>query len=67
MFGAYLANPGADLGILVNNRPSRAIRRHSAAHELGHQHGYARRPGRYRADDAEDGETDRVGPDQPAS
>lgn len=35
LFGAYLADTPAK-GILVNNRLSRAVRRHTAAHELGH-------------------------------
>lgn len=36
LFGAYLANPDSDPGILVNSRLTRAVRRQSAAHELGH-------------------------------
>ncbi|AYF78516.1 ImmA/IrrE family metallo-endopeptidase [Nocardia yunnanensis] len=36
LFGAYVANPGEPAGILVNNRLSRTVRRHTAAHELGH-------------------------------
>lgn len=35
LFGAYLADTPRR-GILVNNRPSRAVRRHTAGHELGH-------------------------------
>lgn len=35
LFGAYLADMPVK-GILVNNRMSRAVRRHTAAHELGH-------------------------------
>ncbi|MBF6127837.1 ImmA/IrrE family metallo-endopeptidase [Nocardia brasiliensis] len=36
LFGVYLDNPGQDRGILVNNGLTRAVRRHTAAHELGH-------------------------------
>lgn len=36
LFGAYLNLPGAQPGILVNNRLPRGARRHTAAHELGH-------------------------------
>lgn len=35
LFGAYLADTPRR-GILINNRPSRAVRRHTAGHELGH-------------------------------
>ncbi|WP_204808753.1 ImmA/IrrE family metallo-endopeptidase [Mycobacterium riyadhense] len=35
LFGAYLADTRVQ-GILVNNRMTRAVRRHTAAHELGH-------------------------------
>lgn len=35
LFGAYLGDMPVK-GILVNNRMSRAVRRHTAAHELGH-------------------------------
>ena len=36
LFGAYLNQPGAEAGIIVNNRLPRGARRHTAAHELGH-------------------------------
>lgn len=36
LFGAYLDVPGGVAGILVNNRMTRATRRQTAAHELGH-------------------------------
>ncbi len=36
LFGAYLTGRDIATGILVNNRLTRAVRRHSAAHELGH-------------------------------
>lgn len=35
LFGAYIADPQAP-GILINCRLDRAVRRHTAAHELGH-------------------------------
>ena len=37
LFGAYLADAPVR-GILVNSRMTRAVRRHTAAHELGHHH-----------------------------
>ncbi|MFI6997160.1 ImmA/IrrE family metallo-endopeptidase [Nocardia sp. NPDC050175] len=36
LFGAYLANSGCDSGVLVNSRLTRAVRRQTSAHELGH-------------------------------
>lgn len=36
LFGAYLVGAQIATGILVNNRLTRAARRHTAAHELGH-------------------------------
>lgn len=36
LFGAYLTYPGGVAGVLVNANMTRAVRRHTAAHELGH-------------------------------
>lgn len=36
LFGLYVNEPGAKVGILVNNGLPRGARRHTAAHELGH-------------------------------
>ncbi|MDX1873287.1 ImmA/IrrE family metallo-endopeptidase [Mycolicibacterium sp. 120266] len=36
LFGVYLYSAGTDPGIMVNNALTRAVRRHTAAHELGH-------------------------------
>lgn len=36
VFGAYINEPGARPGIIVNSRLSPAVRRYTAAHELGH-------------------------------
>jgi hypothetical protein len=36
LFGAYLAEPGAPIGILVNANLDETTQRHTAAHELGH-------------------------------
>jgi Zn-dependent peptidase ImmA (M78 family) len=47
LFGAYLADAPLK-GILINNRMPRAVRRHTAAHELGHHrlgHGTVYDPG----------------------
>lgn len=36
LLGMYLCEPGADKGVLLNRDLSQAARRHTAAHELGH-------------------------------
>lgn len=36
LFGVYLYSAGTDPGIMVNNAVTRSVRRHTAAHELGH-------------------------------
>ncbi len=36
LLGIYLCEPGAEKGVLLNRELTRAARRHTAAHELGH-------------------------------
>jgi Zn-dependent peptidase ImmA (M78 family) len=69
LFGVYLHGASAGPGIMVNNSLTRAVRRHSAAHELGHHrfgHGSSIDPGADVADPSAALFTNRTGvwPDQ---